>query len=98
MKQARAIVAALLCAILGTTTLVANAAEESKPGMHKAGISTDQIPGRDRNEATAKVFQRPGIQIGDQFPAVDIFDESGQPFNTGNFRGQYIVLINACLT
>ena len=61
-------------------------------------ISTELISGMDRNVATSSVFEAPQLKIGDQFPAVEIFDEDGNPFNTGNLKGQYTVLVNGCLT
>ncbi|MYC66514.1 MAG: hypothetical protein F4X12_09315 [Acidobacteriia bacterium] len=35
---------------------------------------------------------------GDTFPAVEVYDAAGKPFNTKSLTGQYTVLVNGCLT
>ena len=43
--------------------------------------------------------QRPmPLGPGDPFPAVEVYDAAGKPFNTKNLTGQYTVLVNGCLT
>lgn len=59
---------------------------------------TGAITTLDRSEALARVFGTPGLREGDNFPSVDIFDESGQPYSTEQLKGYYTVLVNGCLT
>ena len=43
--------------------------------------------------------QRPlPLGLGDPFPAVEVYDAAGKPFNTKSLTGQYTVLVNGCLT
>lgn len=43
--------------------------------------------------------QRPmPLGPGDPFPAVEVHDAVGKPFNTKSLTGQYTVLVNGCLT
>ncbi|MDE0109861.1 MAG: hypothetical protein OXJ37_03055 [Bryobacterales bacterium] len=43
--------------------------------------------------------QRPmPLGPGDPFPAVEVYDAAGKPFNTKSLTGQYTVLVNGCLT
>ena len=35
---------------------------------------------------------------GDPFPELDVYDATGNPFNTKSLTGQYTVLVNGCLT
>lgn len=35
---------------------------------------------------------------GDPFPAVEVYDAVGKPFNTKSLTGQHTVLVNGCLT
>ena len=43
--------------------------------------------------------QRPmPLGPGDPFPALEVYDAVGKPFNTKSLAGQYTVLVNGCLT
>lgn len=43
--------------------------------------------------------QRPmPLGPGDPFPAVEVYDAVGKPFNTKSLTGQHTVLVNGCLT
>lgn len=43
--------------------------------------------------------QRPmPLGPGDPFPALEVYDAIGKPFNTKSLTGQYTVLVNGCLT
>lgn len=43
-------------------------------------------------------FQASGLAPGKAFPAVDIFDASGKPFNTARLKGFHTVVVSGCLT
>ncbi len=43
-------------------------------------------------------FSAAGIEVGAQFPEVDIYDAEGNPFNTRRLKGNYTVIVNGCLT
>ena len=35
---------------------------------------------------------------GDPFPEIDVYDATGNPFNTKSLKGKYTVIVNGCLT
>lgn len=37
-------------------------------------------------------------EIGSELPAIKIFDDEGQVFNTSSLKGSYTVLVFGCLT
>jgi cytochrome oxidase Cu insertion factor (SCO1/SenC/PrrC family) len=45
-----------------------------------------------------KRFQASGLEVGSAFPAVDIYDASGKPFNTASLKGFTTVVVSGCLT
>ena len=49
-------------------------------------------------ESVRRQFQASGLEIGSQFPDVQIFDAEGKPFQTADLRGSYTVLVTGCLT
>ena len=61
-------------------------------------IAAAITPGMTLGEGAARRFDAQGLTIGDQFPAIDVFDAEGNPFNTGDLKGQYTVLASGCLT
>lgn len=78
---------ATLLALVGTITL-GNAQTAGEP---RAGqLDTDGHVGA--------WFDASGLEVGDSFPAVAVFDENGKPFNTRSLKGQYTVVVNGCLT
>lgn len=98
-KTGLAVRLAALFVVSFTITLPAGAQNRSSSGADEpAAGAASTIMNPDRAEALARVFEAPGLRVGDRFPAVDIFDEAGQTFNTGNLRGRYTVVINGCLT
>ena len=52
----------------------------------------------DKLQAVRNRFESTGLQVGDTFPAAEIFDAAGKPFSTESFKGHYTVLVNGCLT
>jgi len=63
-----------------------------------SGIEAGIVAGLGLGAAAARQFDANELQAGDIFPSVEIFDESGNPFNTATLRGKYTVLVNGCLT
>jgi len=49
-------------------------------------------------EALERRFQEFPLRVGEAFPEVDIYDDSGKPLNTRSLKGQYTVVVNGCLT
>jgi hypothetical protein len=49
-------------------------------------------------DMVTREFDRSAPAIGTLFPAVDIFDAGGRPFNTRSLKGRYTVLVSGCLT
>ncbi len=45
-----------------------------------------------------EAFAASGLGVGDPLPAIRCFDGKGEPFNLGNLRGHYSVVIFGCLT
>jgi cytochrome oxidase Cu insertion factor (SCO1/SenC/PrrC family) len=43
-------------------------------------------------------FEASGLKAGSRFPAIDLYDEKGKPFNTKTLKGQYTVLVTGCVT
>ena len=43
-------------------------------------------------------FEASGLSPGKPFPAVDIHDAAGKPFNTSSLEGSYAVVVSGCLT
>lgn len=43
-------------------------------------------------------FEASGLREGAAFPNVQIYDAKGNPFQTGEFKGGYTVLVTGCLT
>jgi len=46
----------------------------------------------------AQSQRRLPLGLGNPFPAVEVYDAVGKPFNTKSLTGQYTVLVNGCLT
>jgi cytochrome oxidase Cu insertion factor (SCO1/SenC/PrrC family) len=77
--------------------------------IRKAGISLtlclivsavaaqDTSPENGR-ETVRRLFEASGLEIGSQFPDVEILDADGKPFRTADLRGSYTVLVTGCLT
>jgi len=61
-------------------------------------IAADITPGMTLGEGAARQFAAQELTVGDQFPAIDVVDSEGNPFNTGSLKGQYTVLVGGCLT
>jgi len=64
----------------------------------ESGIAAEIVEGLDLGASGAKRFDANDLHTGDLFPAMEIFDESGNPFHTATLRGKYTVLVNGCLT
>ena len=47
---------------------------------------------------TAQSQRQLPLGPGDPFPALEVYDAAGRPFNTKSLAGQYTVLVNGCLT
>lgn len=62
-----------------------------------AGPAQDAAPENGR-ETVRRGFQASGLEVGSQFPDVEILDADGQPFRTSDLRGSYTVLVTGCLT
>ena len=62
------------------------------------GIAAEVTPGITLGEGAARQFAAQELTVGDQFPAIDVVDAEGNPFNTGDLKGQYTVLVGGCLT
>lgn len=78
---------ATLITLLSAVTLgSAQTAEQPRRGQ----LDTDGHVG--------KWFDASGLKAGDTFPAVEVYDEKGKPFNTRSLKGQYTVVVNGCLT
>jgi len=43
-------------------------------------------------------FEASGLREGAEFPDAQIYDAKGNPFQTGEFKGDYTVLVTGCLT
>lgn len=43
-------------------------------------------------------LERSGLRIGQQIPALTVFDEHGEEFPLGRLRAKYTVLVFGCLT
>lgn len=67
------------------------------PGAATA-IDATVTPGITLRDGAARRFEANGLNVGDPFPAVDVFDAAGQPFNTSRLKGRYTVLVSGCLT
>ena len=52
----------------------------------------------DPQRAQRNGFAASGLKAGSLFPAVDIYDTEGKPFNTRSLKGKYTVIVNGCLT
>ncbi len=78
---------AVLLTFLGSVT----AANAQTAGPPRAGQ-------RNSDGHVEKWFDASGLEVGDAFPAVAVFDEQGKPFNTRSLKGQYTVVVNGCLT
>ena len=61
-------------------------------------IAADISEGIDLGASGARRFEANELRVGDQFPELEIFDETGNSFNTATLRGKYTVLVNGCLT
>ena len=66
--------------------------KKNDPGGAAVGANSQQM------QNVRKWFDASGLKVGSPFPAADIFDAAGKPFNTKSLRGQYTVLVNGCLT
>ena len=94
-------VAVLLAAVF---TVAANCARMPAPDEPESGtpeitaIAADISPGITLGEGAARQFAAQELTVGDQFPAVEVVDAEGNPFNTGVLKGQYTVLVGGCLT
>jgi cytochrome oxidase Cu insertion factor (SCO1/SenC/PrrC family) len=61
------------------------------------GPAQDESPENPR-EAVRRQFLASGLEVGSQFPDIQIHDAEGKPFRTGDLRGNYSVLVTGCLT
>ena len=43
-------------------------------------------------------FAASELRVGDPLPAIECFDGKGAPFNLGNLKGRYAVVVFGCLT
>ena len=43
-------------------------------------------------------FTGSGLEVGKAFPAVDVHDATGKPFNTASLKGFHTVVVSGCLT
>ncbi len=86
----------VLVAAIATIALVTN--KSPKETATTPSVDASFIPGMDRGEAAARRFEAHDLEVGDMFPAVEVFDAEGTPFNTASLKGQYTVLVNGCLT
>ncbi len=43
-------------------------------------------------------FEASGLKTGSSFPAIDIYDAGGKPFNTASLKGHFTVVVSGCLT
>lgn len=93
--------------VIGGLALVAavavwTAAERLGPSEAAEGETTATdatvTPGITLRAGAARRFDASGLNVGDLFPAVDVFDSEGQPFNTSRLKGRYTVLVSGCLT
>ena len=94
-------VAMLLAAVFTVTAGCAGLTDNDGPESgttEVAAIAADITPGITLGEGAARQFAAQELTIGDQFPAIDVVDSEGTPFNTGDLKGQYTVLVGGCLT
>lgn len=49
-------------------------------------------------ESVRRAFERSGLDEGEPFPDVTIYDAEGEEFQTRELRGDYSVLVTGCLT
>ena len=81
---------ALLLATLGLA-----AASVAQP-FDREGRRGDWREGR--RGAMRGGFEASGLKIGGSFPAIDIHDAAGKPFNTASLKGHFTVVVSGCLT
>jgi len=67
-------------------------------GQDDSRIAAEISEGIDLGASGARRFEANDLRVGDQFPAVEIFDETGNSFSTETLREKYTVLVNGCLT
>ena len=84
----------LAAAVAAIALITADGPEETAT---TPSVEASFIPGLDRGEAAARRFEAHDLEVGDMFPAVEVFDAEGTPFNTASLMGQYTVLVNGCL-
>ena len=53
---------------------------------------------QENRRAAQHRFDSSGLKVSAPFPAVEIFDEEGKPFNTKELKGQHVVFVSGCLT
>ena len=83
-------IGALLVATLGLVS-----ASFAQP-FDREGRRSDWAEGR--GGAMRGGFEASGLKIGSAFPAIDIYDAGGKPFNTASLKGQFTVVVAGCLT
>lgn len=54
--------------------------------------------GEDPRQRVQDQFEASGLREGAAFPDVRIYDAQGNPFQTGELKGGYTVLVTGCLT
>ena len=64
-----------------------------------ANAQTSSDPGKQPDTSQIQPwFDASGLKVGNRFPAAEIYDEAGRPFNTRSLKGQYTIVVNGCLT
>ena len=58
-----------------------------------AASAQDTIPDKQESTMTDRL-----PKVGTVIPDLEIYDEAGKPFSTGQFKDHYTVLIFGCLT
>ena len=73
-------------ALVLVTLIAAPAVLAQRPGPGRGG------------EGPQAGFRGSGLEPGKPFPAVDVYDENGNPFNTKSLKGFFTVVVSGCLT
>ncbi len=90
MTQTHLRIGALLLATLGLVS-----ASFAQP-FDREGRRGDWREGR--GGAMRGGFEASGLKTGGAFPAIDIHDAEGKPFNTASLKGHFTVVVAGCLT
>ena len=88
LRTMRTLPALALCGLLAASVTLAQ-----RPGRR------GDPPGGGNPQAQLNSrFMASGLEVGKPFPAVDVHDASGKPFNTSSLKGFHTVVVSGCLT